>query len=795
MKHVFSVVLCVMLIIESTVSVAAFEEYKGDVDGDGKVTTADARIVLQIASGIQPLTREYVKKCDVNGDRDISLVDACTILRMACNTVSLVPNEKYKEIVLTNMPVGTYTLKYEDLTGVISEYETICTINVLDDNEEFFYDGFISKNCAPVGAVCIGVYDSDNKRVAELALDTLLVDDLGEKLYSFAAISDTHIGVKTGAEDFQNALAYFESDSDIAFTTICGDLTHSGNEEQLSLFKSIVDKNTAKPVYGISGNHEALGPMTPLAMDALKPYTGQDLYYSFEYGDDVYIMLGIYGNSNYKQIFAPEELQWLYETLEANKNKRCFLFMHFFPWNGSGDAVNFYGKNDMDNIQGQVFYSLLSHYSNVVYFHGHSHAKFELQELNTMNNYDNIFGCHSVHIPSITSPTYGNGTGYSKDYNGSEGYIVDVYENNIILKGRDFITGRFLPIATYSLDTTIKSVDDDTYYDPTGTVLNENSNVLKSGDSWYDSTVDKRTITKISFVDHYDNAYDEYWDATIAQNNQVIVYRKGTELFVDCGEKGVNANMNSSGMFSDFSSLTDIEGFHMFDGSHICEIESMFKNCSSLKQLDLSGFNSVNPQNMKYVFYGCKSLEKIDISNFNLDGVNAFQNMCYDCSSLKNILLPNIDKSKTKYLTGTFGNCSSLECIDMTKFTGNVYYGSTFSGCASLRSVNFSETTPINVNDMFMDCISIETVDISTFDFTHITSFSQVFKNCESLEKVMLPSNLDTSKIVTMRSMFANCTNLTLDCSQWDTTSLTDITSFNDGAPNVIAPVISGVEV
>ena len=40
-----------------------------------------------------------------------------------------------------------------------------------------------------------------------------------------------------------------------------------------------------------------------------------------------------------------------------------------------------------------------------------------------------------------------------KYYAGSEGYVVDVYDDYIILKGRDFIKNKFLPIATYKLNT------------------------------------------------------------------------------------------------------------------------------------------------------------------------------------------------------------------------------------------------------------------------------------------------------------------------------------------------------
>lgn len=55
-------------------------------------------------------------------------------------------------------------------------------------------------------------------------------------------------------------------------------------------------------------------------------------------------------------------------------------------------------------------------------------------------------------------------------YADSEGYIVDVYEDGIYLRGRDFVKGEFIPIASYWLDTTIKEIEANTFVDETGTI-------------------------------------------------------------------------------------------------------------------------------------------------------------------------------------------------------------------------------------------------------------------------------------------------------------------------------------
>lgn len=47
----------------------------------------------------------------------------------------------------------------------------------------------------------------------------------------------------------------------------------------------------------------------------------------------------------------------------------------------------------------------------------------------------------------------------------SEGYVVDVYEKYIVLRGRDFVKGEFLPIATYCLDTTLQTIEANAFTD------------------------------------------------------------------------------------------------------------------------------------------------------------------------------------------------------------------------------------------------------------------------------------------------------------------------------------------
>jgi predicted phosphodiesterase len=333
------------------------------------------------------------------------------------------------------------------------------------------YTDFIPENVAPQNVKRIGIYNSNGLRVGAIPLGHLAFPSAGEKLYSFGALSDVHLQYDTAQGDFQRALTYLNETEDVAFTCIAGDLTSSGSDSDLEQYKFYVDTYSADtPVYAEPGNHENYrGTDLP---NVIEQYTGHPLYYSFTHSDDVFIMLGIKGDSE-GNLFTAEELQWFYETLEANRNKRCFVFFHVFPWGDSGNAHGLYPNDLFSGTQGNVFKSLMAHYKNVVLFHGHSHLKFYLQYGSDIANIDHIFGGWSIHIPSLAVPRDGDPSGASSRkeiYADSEGYVVDVYKNGIHLRGRDFVKGEFLPIASYWLDTTLQTVDAGTYTDSTGTI-------------------------------------------------------------------------------------------------------------------------------------------------------------------------------------------------------------------------------------------------------------------------------------------------------------------------------------
>lgn len=334
----------------------------------------------------------------------------------------------------------------------------------------------IPQNVAPSNAVKLAIFNDTGEKIRTVPLGNLSPRSIGAKLYSFGAISDIHLQYSTAQSDFITALEYFNEIEEVAFTCICGDLTQTGTETNLAVYKNIVETYSSNtPIYEIAGNHESYAEdWSQNGEDTVKSlvetYTGKPLYYSFAQGNDVFIMVGVCADG---ANFGTGGLQWLYETLEANRNKRCFVFQHIRPDDSCGNAYGIYANDIWNGTQSVVFENLMKHYKNVIFFHGHSHLRFGLQTRTNLANIDDKYGQYSVHIPSLAAPRTGDITGANSReelYSESEGYIVDVHENHIILCGRDFVKGEFIPIATYCLDTTPQTITEGTFTDDTGTI-------------------------------------------------------------------------------------------------------------------------------------------------------------------------------------------------------------------------------------------------------------------------------------------------------------------------------------
>lgn len=335
----------------------------------------------------------------------------------------------------------------------------------------YVYRHFIPQNTAPQEAERIGVYDSNGQKVVSIPLGRLTPPS-GDPLYHFGLVSDIHIYPPTEAvwhsqEKFDNALSLFESNG-CAFCVHCGDFTQTGftlddttsglDTQQFERYKAICDAHTI-PVYGVCGNHESITNKEAYAVknqrELLIAYTGNDIYYTVTQGNDLFILAG---QPDWDEVMSDEEFSWFQTTLEANTDKRCFVFIHSYIEEDSGDAVDFRENSIFDNwgaAKTTAFMNLMAQHKNAILFHGHSHIKFKAQEYDKTANYTEKNGFKSVHVPSLTLPRdVILDTGETpEDQAGSQGYIVDVYEDCIVLNGWDFVRNQWAPHGVLKIET------------------------------------------------------------------------------------------------------------------------------------------------------------------------------------------------------------------------------------------------------------------------------------------------------------------------------------------------------
>ena len=124
------------------------------------------------------------------------------------------------------------------------------------------------------------------------------------------------------------------------------------------------------------------------------------------------------------------------------------------------------------------------------------------------------------------------------------------------------------------------------------------------------------------------------------------------------------------------------------------------------------------------------------------------------------------------------------EQTELTSFTGLSYLktdnvtnmADMFYDCSSLTSLNLSGWDTGNVTDMtymFGRCNSLTSLDLSGWDTRNVTNMSSMFMDCDGLTSLNVAS-WNTGKLKNMNNMFCGCSSLTsLDVSSWDTGQVT----------------------
>ena len=174
------------------------------------------------------------------------------------------------------------------------------------------------------------------------------------------------------------------------------------------------------------------------------------------------------------------------------------------------------------------------------------------------------------------------------------------------------------------------------------------------------------------------------------------------------------------------------------------------------------------PSNCNFMFSSLTNILDIDLSSFIFSSVTSMAYMFYNCISLKSIKFDSsINTGSVKYMNSTLACCHSLESLDITNFQfSNVeYMGGMFYACHSLGSLDLSGKNMNNnlvFSSTFRDCFSLKSLVLTGVNADSAVNFAYMFANCYSLISLDLSSfNKVPENFLTMNAyMFNNCTSL-----------------------------------
>lgn len=320
--------------------------------------------------------------------------------------------------------------------------------------------------------------------------------------------------------------------------------------------------------------------------------------------------------------------------------------------------------------------------------------------------------------------------------------------------------------------------------------------ILAPSYTWYKSDTLRSTITEIHIVDSYilTGTESEIWNADVEDTGAIKCYIDGTILTIAGNGSGkIALSEDSSYLFSCpissideklklFINCTLITGLALLDTSKAKNLSRMFAYCISIQELDISGWDTSNNENLRWAF-----------------GTN----IAIGTMSLKNIVgIENWDTSKVTDFSATFQYCSNLKQLNINAWdtSNGTSMAAMFYNCASLTTIpvdNWDTGKVTTMKSMFSKCTALQNLNVSNFNLSSCTDISSMFSmnnygsNSPPLTELDV-SNWDVSNVVEAGWAFYGLGNLkALNVSKWD---VSNISSFHHMFAWSYSLIIEGLE-
>ena len=294
---------------------------------------------------------------------------------------------------------------------------------------------------APATDNRINYSEPDAKLMAVVWGDTQVCNYNPEREASFIA----------SCKDIQNSACQIDA------LLVAGDIVENGFQSEYdSLTDDLIDITKVDNYIICSGNHDIrirdYEQSTQRYYDFMNNLNDKEraidnIWYEYEVNGYSFLVIGSDEMRFEDAYLSDAQLEWLDERLAAitATGKPAFVLSHY-PLKDTHGLPNTWGTSLWEagtiGSQSDVIYELMNKYSNVFYITGHLHTGIG------QYTYEEIGNIHGINVPSIGI------TNKDGDYNNAgTGVILEVYEDKVVSRARDFGTGEYIPeyTVTYEL--------------------------------------------------------------------------------------------------------------------------------------------------------------------------------------------------------------------------------------------------------------------------------------------------------------------------------------------------------
>ncbi len=258
---------------------------------------------------------------------------------------------------------------------------------------------------------------------------------------SFAVVSDIHVETNRpeSYDNYNDLLEGIKGGKNIDAAIYTGDNVMNGQDlESILFYGALRAINPAERNFVVAGNHDlgnGEGDLPKLLKNYInnnKLYLGEDVgegyYYNVVNGCYVICLISEDPTSEDFQM-SKAQYDWLEGVLkEADEAEApIFVFNHF--------PLRYLDNNT--EVTGEELAKLLVNYGTDLYVHGHIHDHLGADNFYTWREVD------SINLPRSTELT---------EYEAGDGIVIEVYEDEFVVRGRDFIAGEWIDGLDYTYE-------------------------------------------------------------------------------------------------------------------------------------------------------------------------------------------------------------------------------------------------------------------------------------------------------------------------------------------------------